>query len=497
METKPAKKGHFFDKLKKSSQIFAMKQIVKVLPHLSKKNLVGVMGIYERIAKGETKKIVTALKNMLETSPAGDMILRDVKLMNANSRNTMATALMAEGLILRDEKRKAAEARGETVPFTVLISPTMRCNLRCVGCYAYNYDKQDDLSFEIMDRIVTEAEEMGVAFITILGGEPLMWEGLFPLLEAHPKMYFQFYSNGSLMTKEVAQKIAKLGNAAVMLSIEGFKEHTDERRGEGVYEKVLKAMDVLREEGIPFGYSVAVTSKNEPVIASDKFIDLMQEKGAIIGWYFLYMPVGKDPDLSLMPTPEQRVHLLEFDKYTRANKQVFIVDFWNDAPYVGGCIAGKFYIHITSNGDVEPCIFTHMAQDNIKEKSLRDVMQSPYFKKLRSMQPYNHNLYLPCQWIDHPEISRQIQEEFKLRLTHPGADDILIKPELREGIDKYSARVKELYTPIWEKDKESLPKPVYTSPCSPNLSGCGNCNHGHEESVKKEDVVEDEVKETV
>ena len=478
MESIPVKKGNFFEKLKKASQIFALKQIVKILPMMSKKNLVTLIGLYEKIAQGDNKKIVAALKGMLETTPAGDMILRGLKLMNPISREKVATTLIAEGLIIGDDKRKKTMEEGGAAPFTVLISPTMRCNLRCTGCYAYNYDKQDDLPFEVVDRVVTEAEEMGVAMITILGGEPLMWEKLFDLFKNHPKMYFQFYSNGTLMTQEVAKKLAKLGNVSVMLSIEGFKEHTDERRGEGIYEKVLKAMDTLRAEGVPFGYSVAVTSKNESSVSSDKFIDLMQEKGAIIGWYFLYMPVGKDPDMSLMPTPEQRVHMLEFGKYIRQTKQVFIVDFWNDAPYVGGCIAGKYYIHITSNGDVEPCIFTHLAADNIKDKSLKDVMNSDYFKKLRSKQPYSDNLYLPCQWIDHPEVSREFQKEFNLKLTHPGADDILVREDLKEGVNAYSARVKELYAPIWEKLNSGKSE----------SSGCGSCTGCGcaEETIKEE-----------
>ncbi|MFA6919201.1 MAG: radical SAM protein [Patescibacteria group bacterium] len=457
MESKQKKGISFFDRFKKSSQIFAMKQIVKILPLLSKKNLVTLLDLYEKIAKGENKKVVAGVKNMLETTPAGDMIVRGLKLVNPNCRNKIATTLIADGLLMRDEKRKKIEAEGGTVPFTVLISPTMRCNLKCTGCYAYNYSKEDDLSYEVLDRVVTEAEEMGVAFITMLGGEPLMLEDLFKLFETHQDMYFQFYSNGTLMTEEVAKKLAKLGNVAVMLSIEGFKKETDARRGEGIYERVLKAMDILKAEGVPFGFSTAITSLNESVIASDEFIDMMIEKGALIGWFFLYMPVGKDPDLSLMPTPEQRINLLEFDKHIRATKQLFIVDFWNDAPFVGGCIAAKFYIHITSNGDVEPCIFTHLAQDNIKDKSLREVMESEYFKKLRSMQPYDENLYLPCQWIDHPEVSRKLSQELNLKVTHPGADDILVREDLKEGIDKYSARVHELYAQKWQDDFHGVP----------------------------------------
>lgn len=169
-----------------------------------------------------------------------------------------------------------------------------------------------------------------------------------------------------------------------------------------------------------------------------------------MGWFFLYMPVGKNPDLSLMPTPEQRRAMLERDEFIRSNKPLFIIDFWNDAPYVGGCIAANKYIHINHNGDVEPCVFTHFAMDNIKDKSLNDVMNSEYFKEIRKRQPYNKNLYLPCMWIDNPEISREFKERLKIYPTHTGADDVLVKKSLKAGINEYSKKVKSIYKPIWE-----------------------------------------------
>ncbi len=192
------------------------------------------------------------------------------------------------------------------------------------------------------------------------------------------------------------------------VSIEGFEEETDERRGKGVYRKVLKAIENLQRHKVPFGYSVAVTRKNIKTVTSDKFIDMMIEKGALIVWYFLYMPIGKDPDLSLMPTPGQRLYLKERRSYIRENKPLFVIDFWNDAPYVGGCIAARQYIHITHKGDIESCIFAHFAQVNIKDTSLKKAMNCQFFKEIRKRQPYSDNLYLPCMLIDHPEVSREL-----------------------------------------------------------------------------------------
>jgi hypothetical protein len=162
------------------------------------------------------------------------------------------------------------------------------------------------------------------------------------------------------------------------------------------------------------------------------------------------MPVCSSPDLSLMPTPQQRVFMYERGRYIRANKPLFLVDFWHDAPYVGGCIAGKRYAHITATGDVEPCIFTHFAVDNIKEKSLAECLESDYFKALRQRQPYNCNLLMPCQWIDNPTVSRDLYEQFNLRPTHAGADDILTDPALRQTLDQYAGEVGQALGAVWE-----------------------------------------------
>lgn len=456
MAEKKNKISSVVEKIKEASKKLVLEQVVAILPSISKNNFIRILSLYEKISSGESKKVIASLKSTFKDSIAGDLIVRGIRNINARGRKKIAIDLIADGMIMRDKKRREEEAKGGFVPFTVLFSPTMRCNLRCKGCYAGNYSQTDDLPYEVVDRMVTEAEDMGVAFMTVLGGEPFMWEPIFKLLEEHPHMYFQIYTNSTMLNKERVKRLKKLGNAALMLSIEGFEKETDERRHPGIYQKVIAAMDLLHKEKIPFGYSVAVTRENEPVVTSDEFIDLMIEKGAIIGWMFLYMPVGMDPDLSLMPTPEQRLHMLEFNKRIRQNKPILVIDFWNDAPFVGGCIAGKYYVHITSQGWAEPCIFSHVAQDNIKEKSLREIMRSELFSELRKRQPYHENLYLPCMWIDSPEVSRDIHAKLKLHLTHPGADDVLKKPHLVEGMDKYSKRVKELYEKEWRKEKEAL-----------------------------------------
>ena len=198
-------------------------------------------------------------------------------------------------------------------------------------------------------------------------------------------------------------------------------------------------MDYLREAGAVFGFSSMITCQNASVVASDEFADLLIEKGCLFGWHFLYIPIGRHPDPTLMPTAEQR-DMLRRDGAARirAQKPLWVMDFWNDAPYVGGCIAGgKEYVHINSHGDVEPCIFVHFAVDNIQEKSLEDALASPYFAAIRARQPYDSNLLRPCMLIDHPHVFREIHAQYRPYPTHTGAESLV--GSLACHLDRYAA----------------------------------------------------------
>ena len=429
----------------------ALAGLIKKATNLSDSQLIKITKFLERTSKDTGRDAVKAVRKMIEERSMGyQLIRRIIDNVHPRYKSKLIENLIVQGLLMGYKKKVNADKKGEAVPTTVLISPTMRCNLKCVGCYAMEYSMKDDLPFEVVDRIVKEGKKMGVALFTMLGGEPFVWPHMFKLLKKHPDTFFQIYTNSTLINEKVADQLLETANAMPILSIEGFEKRTDERRGKGTYKKIMKAMDILRERKIPFGFSAAVTSKNAEEISSDKFIDFMIEKGAYIGWFFLYMPVGCKPDPKLMPTPKQRLHLYHRDLKIRETKPIFIVDFWNDAPWVGGCIAGKEYLHITSTGDVEPCIFTHMCADNIKNKSLKEVMNSPYFKALRAKQPYSDNLFLPCQWIDHPQVSRDMMKEYRLKCTHPGADDPIKDKKVKAAIDKYSKEVNKLYAPVWK-----------------------------------------------
>ena len=313
---------------------------------------------------------------------------------------------------------------GVHLPSFLTISPTMRCNLSCEGCYASEYDQSQELSYEVLDRIISEGKELGMFFHTLSGGEVLLHSRIFDIWEKHGDCYFQFYTNGTLLSEEIIERLTALGNVAPMISVEGSRESTEARRGKGSYDIILKAFEGMKRAGMAFGFSATYTNHSADSIASDNFIRTMRDAGCYMGWIFQYVPIGKTPDLSYMATPQQRKALHLKVREWRKNPEfpVFVGDFWNDGPHVDGCMAGgQRYWHIIANGDVEPCVFAPFAVDNIHGKSLVDIAKSPFFTAIREAQPYeDDNLLRPCMVIDHPQVFREIVEKHKARPCHPG-----------------------------------------------------------------------------
>lgn len=437
---------------------FAAKQAAKkVLPlvgRMSDNDLGHLLWLAKKLAPTDfTSSFIDTLDRMrAEQHPTIEAIRRLIRQTSPHVREKLVNSLVIKEFMQGNVMREQLRSEGLGAPQTYLISPTMRCNLHCTGCYAANYSQKDDLEFEVIDRVLTEGEELGMFWVTILGGEPFIRQDMWEIYRRHPDVFFQVYSNGTLVDKEAAKKLAGLGNVLTNFSIEGFEEETDARRGKGTYRKIMQGMDNLREVGVPFGFSSMVTRQNAETIVSDEFNDMLIEKGCLIGWHFLYIPVGAHPDISLMPTPEQRELMRQRGALRiREEKPIFVIDFWNDAPYVGGCIAGgRNYFHISARGDVEPCVFVHLATDNIHDKSLKEVINSPYFKGIRERQPYADNLLRPCMIIDHTHVLRELYAGFQPYPTDGPVCELVTS--LTSDLDKYSQAAAAVLDPSWERD---------------------------------------------
>jgi MoaA/NifB/PqqE/SkfB family radical SAM enzyme len=350
-----------------------------------------------------------------------------------------------------DRRQWQYEAQYGAPPLSnIVISVTERCNLKCEGCWAAEYDKRDDLPLSLLDRIVRELKEMRASFVTFTGGEPFMREDIFTLMEAHPDVFFQIFTNGTLITDRVADRLAELGNAVPLVSINGFEDANDAIRGKGNFRAVSAAFDKLKARGILFGVSLTATSRNMDAMMDPQFYDWLIEKGAKIGWVFQYMPVGRSPTLDLMVSAEQRKALGQFIYTVRNSRPFFIADFWNDGYLVGGCMAGgKQYLHITNRAEVEPCVFCHFAVDNIRDKSLHEVIRSPFFTDIRNAIPYDGNVLRPCMMVDRPEVFRAHVQKHAPRPSHTGAETLVTS--FSDGLDRRARTVAETMDRVWEE----------------------------------------------
>jgi MoaA/NifB/PqqE/SkfB family radical SAM enzyme len=443
--------GINFNFAKKIAAEQIIKQALNYLEKDPEKNFIKVLELADKVARTDKHhEEIAAIKSSYENNPAIKQYIQRLSQVAPSYKNGMIMNFFVNSALMGIPRQfEIAKELGVSVPWTILIDPTSACNLSCTGCWAGKYKKSDSLDINTIDRIINEAKELGIYFIVLSGGEPTIYPDLFEIFQRHPDVGFMMYTNGTLIDDKMADKMLKVGNVSPAISLEGFRKSTDARRGEGVYDKIMAAMDRLHQRGIIFGISVTVTSKNaDELFATDDFVDHVIDKGAIYGWSFHYIPIGRDPDLDLMITPEQRAKLAYRVPEIRNNKPLFLADFWNDGTFTGGCIAGgRRYFHINAKGDVEPCAFVHFAVDNIKNKSLKEVLQNPLFKSYQKRQPFSDNMLAPCPIIDNPEALRSIVNESGARPTHPGAETVL-SGEIALFLDNLSKKWKDISIPI-------------------------------------------------
>ncbi|MSM41006.1 MAG: radical SAM protein [Geobacter sp.] len=376
-------------------------------------------------------------------------ILRDI---HPNQREKWITNLAINHLLSGTNKRKAwADREGYYPPSTVVISPTMKCNLSCYGCYAGDYGKSLELSLEEIDSVLMQMKEMGVYFAVISGGEPFFKQDIFEIFRKHSDMAFLVFTHGGLIDEAMVERLIEVGNVMPAFSLEGYEQETDERRGAGHYQRVMRAMDLLREAGLTFCGSFTQTSRNTEIITDGRYMDMLLAKGVYALWLFTYVPVGREPNLELMASPEQREQLRLKVAEFRETKPMLFVDFWNDGPIISGCIAGgRKYFHVNANGDIEPCVFCHFAVDNIRHTTIREALRSPLFQRIRERQGEHENLLRPCMLIDHPEVGREMFGSEGAYPTHEGAADIFTG--LAPQVDDYAVEYAELADPSWERE---------------------------------------------
>ena len=454
----------FQDFKDKTTRALVSKTIDNVLNYVNKDRQAGLMkltDISEKLMGDKFRKEVFDGARALIQNPDAKWMKYANTLMDEIDPHVAKTTVLNLGYQAAfygySKTSEFAKKNGFRLPWIILMDPTSACNKHCTGCWAAEYGNKLNLSYEDLDSIVTQGEELGIYFYMMTGGEPLIRKNdIVKLARKHNKCMFYAFTNGTLIDKQFCEEMKELGNITLALSIEGFEGENDFRRGKGSFDATVKAMDMLREYGLLFGTSICYTAKNYLTVTSNEFLDFLIDKGVRYSWYFHYMPVGNEATTDLLLKPDQREYMYHRIREIRAmegGKPIFTFDFQNDGEYVGGCIAGgRFYCHINPNGDVEPCVFIHYSNANIHEKSLLECLSQPLFRMYQKGQPFNENHLRPCPMLENPEALVKLVDASGAKSTD------LQSPETPDNLYNKCIDYAKFWTPVAQKLMWNNPK---------------------------------------
>ena len=435
---------------------YGIEQAIKFMYKDPEKNLPKLMDWADTFCKGRFPGQRAAIRRAIEdpTYPYYDFIRHMMNEVDHDVLTTIVVNFFINANMVGCEKQeKLRKEHNCNIPWAILLDPTSACNLHCTGCWAAEYGNKLNLTFDEIDDIIRQGKDMGVYMYIYTGGEPLVRKAdLIKLCEKHDDCIFLAFTNGTLIDEKFADDMLRVKNFVPAISLEGFEEATDARRGDGVYGKATHAMNLLRERKLLYGISSCYTRANFESITSEEYYDSLIRMGAYFIWYFHYMPVGNDASPELLPTPEQRTEVYRRIRRYRAEKPLFAMDFQNDAEFVGGCIAGgRTYLHINANGDVDPCVFIHYSDSNIREKTLLETMKSPLFMAYHDGQPFNDNMLRPCPMLENPEKLRAMVKSSGAHSTDLQSPETV--DHLCAKCDRYAAEWKPTADKLWAENR--------------------------------------------
>ena len=313
-----------------------------------------------------------------------------VKSTLRNPRESAFMMKFAAASRAASKKRAASEKAGDHVPPFLIASITSSCNLHCAGCYSRcNHATVDEapvrqLTSDEWLHIFDEADALGISFILLAGGEPLLRRDIIEAAGKMPSILFPIFTNGTYMDERYFELFDCCRNLLPIMSIEGNEAVTDARRGKGIYRRLLANMDEIHRRGLFFGVSVTVTTENIREVSSEAFLKNLTDRGCKAVIYVEFVPVTDDSK-ELAPGDEERAYLTnEIARMRQVYPELIFLSFPGDEKGTGGCIAaGRGFFHINSHGGAEPCPFSPYSDINVRDSSLKEALNSRLFRELR------------------------------------------------------------------------------------------------------------------
>ena len=307
----------------------------------------------------------------------------------SNPRESSFLARMLPTQKTAAKKRSESELAGLHIPPFLIASIASQCNLHCAGCYARanhsccDESSKKELNAEEWRRVFQDAAKCGVSFILLAGGEPLMRKDVLQFASEVPEVIFPVFTNGTMMDRPYLDFFDRSRNMIPVLSIEGDETRTDSRRGAGTFRLLNDAMEQMRAEGVFYGSAITVTRENLQEVAGDDFIGRLSEKGCKLVFFVEYVPAQPGTE-KIAPTDTDRRFLTErLEELRNRYSSILFLSFPGDEKALGGCLAaGRGFFHINALGGAEPCPFSPYSDINMKDHTLKEVMQSPLFRKI-------------------------------------------------------------------------------------------------------------------
>ncbi|WP_295722791.1 radical SAM/SPASM domain-containing protein [uncultured Methanobrevibacter sp.] len=344
-------------------------------------------------------------------SNGAERIVKDaIKASIKNPKESLFLAKFAKHTKKAKKIREEYNRNGQNIPIFLISSITSSCNLHCTGCYSRANHGCDDndpinqLTAEEWEDIFRQAKDIGISFIVLAGGEPMLREDVIICASKFHEILFPIFTNGTMLNEDYLKLYDGNRNLVPILSIEGNKEVTDSRRGEGVYNNIVESMDLLKKNNIIFGASLTFTRENLSELLKDDFINQLKDYGCKVIFFIEYVPVSGER-LDLAPGDIERELLSEaIENLRKKHEDMLFLSFPGDEKSSGGCLAaGRGFFHINSHGQAEPCPASPYSDINVKDTSLLEALNSNLFKSLRDGDLLLDNHDGGCVLFEHKE----------------------------------------------------------------------------------------------
>ena len=297
---------------------------------------------------------------------------------------------------------------GRQFPPFLFLSITNRCNLLCQGCWVTTTPPHTQLAPETVDRIIGQSARQGTRFFGIMGGEPLLHSHLPEIFEAHKNCYFQLFTNGTLMTDEIAARLRRAGNVTPLISVEGTESVSDERRGgRDVYARTLEGVDCCLRNRLITGVATSVCKTNIDDLVHEDFLDALIRRGVHYVWYYAFRPSGPNPAPHLALEPDDLIRLRQFVVDMRCRKPIIIVEtYYNDRGEALCPAAEGISYHVNPWGDIEPCPPIQFSRENVHDAD--DVVaQIEGSQFLRDFRSFAAGRTRGCILLEDPDALRE------------------------------------------------------------------------------------------